>query len=656
MEESELNNLPTLPVPASPWDPTVRYASSEMAEAGSGETVPSPRPVSVSPRAWQPPGVEELQKKLPQYQILSFIARGGMGAVYKGVQPSLKRTVAVKILPPEMHDVDLQFAARFKHEAQAMAQLSHPGIVAVYDAGETDDGMLYFVMEYVEGTDLAKIIASEGKLEPQRAVAITAAVCDALSFAHESGIIHRDIKPSNIMLDKRGRVKVADFGLAKATHTEFSALTQSSVAMGTPDFLAPEALAPGMVVDQRADVYAVGVMLYQMLTGQIPRGRFALPSGVVPQVDSRLDDIVDKAMQTDREHRYSTANQLKSDVERIIASFSQLEGDPVSTPGLRTADAPRGAEARPQQPAKQQPAASPEPARRGFGSVLFASIVGLLLVGGILASLKWFFDHAQQTNAQTRQDTPKAAAQPKKPEPPPAPAQPTPAQTAQTTPKPPPPAVPSPPATATTAPVAGTPASPTPAADKPAPPPLTPTPAATWKRVEITAKDAPDPANVKFGGNGEFALDRGDVVVSAIQGVNIAVRGRVLLRPGATNTLVALRSRHPVLSGVNLSINRKSVQVRVAEANTFEPLSTLPEDKLPAFADWVPFEFALIGGKAFATINGVPLPTPGPVTQLKPGTLFLYSTDASFKDLEVLTLDGLPEADAISSLGFKTAN
>lgn len=655
MEESELNNLPTLPVPASPWDPTVRYASSEMAEAGGGETVPSPRPLSVSPRVWQPPGVEELQKKLPQYQILSFIARGGMGAVYKGVQPSLKRTVAVKILPPEMHDVDLQFAARFKHEAQAMAQLSHPGIVAVYDAGETDDGMLYFVMEYVEGTDLAKIIASEGKLEPQRAVAITAAVCDALSFAHESGIIHRDIKPSNIMLDKRGRVKVADFGLAKATHTEFSALTQSSVAMGTPDFLAPEALAPGMVVDQRADVYAVGVMLYQMLTGQIPRGRFALPSGVVPQVDSRLDDIVDKAMQTDREHRYSTANQLKSDVERIIASFSQLEQDPPSLPGLRTVDTPRGPEARPKPGGKQEPVAT-EAAKRGFGSILFAGFVGLLLVGGILASLKWFFDHAQQTNAQNVKDAPKAPAQPKKPEPPPAPAQPTTAQTAQTTPKPPPAAVPAVPETSTIPTVAGKPPATSPAADKPVPPPATPVPAATWKRVEVTAKDAPDPATVKFGEGGEFALDRGDVVVSAIQGVNVAVRGRVLLRPAATNTLIALRSRHPVLSGVNLSVNRKSVQIRVAEANTFEPLSTLPEDKLPAFEGWVPFEFALIGGKAFATINGVPLPEPAPVTQLKPGTLFLYSTDASFKDLEVLNLDGLPEAEAISSLGFKNAN
>jgi serine/threonine protein kinase len=270
-----------------------------------------------APRGWEPPTVEALQQALPQYEITALIARGGMGAVYKGTQKTLKRAVAIKVLPPEMEAGDMQYAERFKREAQSMAQLSHPNIVAVFDAGETPDRLLYFVMEFVEGTDVAQLIASEKRLEPQRAIQITTAVCEALAFAHEEGIIHRDIKPSNIMIDKRGRVKVADFGLAKSVNLESSLMTQSNMAMGTPDFIAPEALISGTLVDQRADIYAVGVMLYQMLTGKIPRGRFQLPSGLIPQIDPRLDAIVDKAMQTDRDHRYSTATEMKVDVESV---------------------------------------------------------------------------------------------------------------------------------------------------------------------------------------------------------------------------------------------------------------------------------------------------------------------------------------------------
>ncbi|HBJ86211.1 MAG TPA: hypothetical protein DDZ88_20570 [Verrucomicrobiales bacterium] len=312
--------------------PTPRTGSSGQSGGGS--------------RGWSPPSVEELQKALPQYEISAFIARGGMGAVYKGTQKTLKRPVAIKVLPPEMGDDtgDLQFAARFKHEAQAMAQLSHPNIVAVFDAGEVvlgqagqgaarqegqDGTLLYFVMEFIEGTDVAQLIASEGIVEPKRAIQITTAVCEALAFAHEEGIIHRDIKPSNIMIDKKGRVKVADFGLAKTVSLDATLLTGTNLAMGTPDFIAPEAFVAGMKVDQRADIYAVGVMLYQMLTGTIPRGRFELPSGVVPQMDKGLDAVVDKAMQTDRDKRYSTATEMKVAVERV----SQLVPTPVPEVG-----------------------------------------------------------------------------------------------------------------------------------------------------------------------------------------------------------------------------------------------------------------------------------------------------------------------------------
>lgn len=324
----------TIPVPKPISTPDAGMTPSQVrnllaAGAGAFDT----RPSSAGGRGWEPPSVEVLQALLPQYEITAFLARGGMGAVYQGLQRALKRPVAIKILPPEMADEEegLQFAVRFKQEAQAMARLSHPNIVTVFDAGEVEAGttgsgerqtLLYFVMEFIEGTDVAQLIASEGPLDAARVVPIIAAVCEALAFAHEEGIVHRDIKPSNIMIDRKGRVKVADFGLAKAVNLESTLMTRSDVAMGTPDFVAPEALIPGMQVDGRADLYAVGVMLYQMLTGKIPRGRFELPSGVVPQVDRRFDAIVDRAMQTDREKRYPTATEMKREVESVVKDGS----------------------------------------------------------------------------------------------------------------------------------------------------------------------------------------------------------------------------------------------------------------------------------------------------------------------------------------------
>lgn len=271
---------------------------------------------------WEPPGVEMLRGLLPQYEISGFVARGGMGAVYRGIQKALNREVAIKVLPPEMHGDGprgFEFATRFRMEAEALARLGHPNIVSVFDAGEVNPGegggspaLLYFVMEFVEGQDLAQLIRNEGPLAAERVVPILSAVCDALAFAHEEGILHRDIKPSNIIIDRKGRVKVADFGLAKAVHHESLMLTRTNQAMGTQDYVAPEATLPDMKLDARSDVYSVGVMLYQMLTGTIPRGRFESPSGVVPCLDRRFDAIVDKAMQADRDRRYSTAAEMKA--------------------------------------------------------------------------------------------------------------------------------------------------------------------------------------------------------------------------------------------------------------------------------------------------------------------------------------------------------
>ena len=253
-----------------------------------------------------------------------MIGRGGMGAVYKGVQRSLDRVVAIKILPAEIEDDAFNYIERFKIEAKTMARLSHPGIVSVFDAGETDGGLLYFVMEFVEGTDLQKMIA-QGPLPPALALAITAHVCDALGFAHGLGIVHRDIKPANIMVDAGGHVKVADFGLAKVTTQDSAGFTSTNSSLGTPNFIAPEAMNSVANVDGRADLYAVGVMLYAMLTGEIPRGRFARPSKTVAGLDPRFDAIVDKAMQSDREHRYSSAAAF---VNTLGQEFVPVPGTP----------------------------------------------------------------------------------------------------------------------------------------------------------------------------------------------------------------------------------------------------------------------------------------------------------------------------------------
>ena len=200
-----------------------------------------------------------------------------------------------------------------------MAALSHPNIVTVYEAGETPEGLLYFTMEYIDGTDVGELVAEQGRLPQEEALRITSAVLAALECAHGRGIIHRDIKPSNVLINKQGEVKVADFGLAKVAAAD-GGLTQSVVTVGTPDFLAPETYVAGFPLDQRADIYSTGVMLYKMLTGRVPRGRFDAPSGEVRGIDPRLDRIIDKAMQEDRERRYATAKEMRVAVEEAIST------------------------------------------------------------------------------------------------------------------------------------------------------------------------------------------------------------------------------------------------------------------------------------------------------------------------------------------------
>lgn len=269
--------------------------------------------------SWLPPEVEELQAMMPQYEILLLLGRGGMGAVYQARQLSLDRLVAIKILPKDLAGADATFAGRFEKEAMAMAKLSHPGIVAVHDYGETDNGLLYIIMEYVDGTDVQKLIATHKRLHTQHAMTIIAHVCDAIQYAHERGIIHRDIKPSNIMVRTDGTIKVADFGLAKFVQVGENniTLTHSGHALGTLHYMAPELSAANLIADRRADIYALGVMLYHMLTGKLPQGMFELPSLQVAGLDPRLDAVIAKTLREDRDLRYPKASDLRADLDRI---------------------------------------------------------------------------------------------------------------------------------------------------------------------------------------------------------------------------------------------------------------------------------------------------------------------------------------------------
>ena len=266
----------------------------------------------------------EITALFPQLEILECLGQGGMGVVYKARQPRLNRLVALKILAQEK-DRDGQFVERFAREAQALARLSHPNIVTVHDFGEAG-GHCYLVMEYVDGLNLRQLLLT-GKITPEQAMTIVPKICDALQYAHEQGIVHRDIKPENILIDKQGRVKIADFGIAKmlGVGNEQQALTGARDVVGTPHYMAPEQLEKPLSVDHRADIYSLGVVFYEMLTGELPLGKFSPPSKKV-QIDVRLDDVVLHTLEKEPARRYQQVNQLKTDVETIAGTVPPAGG------------------------------------------------------------------------------------------------------------------------------------------------------------------------------------------------------------------------------------------------------------------------------------------------------------------------------------------
>jgi serine/threonine protein kinase len=330
--------------PAAPFsdDPLHGNSPSDLLRAALGAgTSPAP---SFRPQ-WDPPAPEELALLMPQYSITRLIGRGGMGAVYQGVQLSLSRDVAIKLLPPEL-GAEPEFEARFKREAMALARLNHPNIVQIHDYGQTLGGHHYIVMEYVDGTDLHQLIRS-GSLDVTSALNAVGQICGALDYAHGEGFVHRDVKPANIFINRKGVLKIGDFGLAKLMGAgapggnDADHLTRSDVVMGTLHYIAPEQLGGNDVIDHRADIFSLGVMFYEMLTGTVPRGAFRPPSDRVQALDVRIDGVIFKAMEEDPEDRYQSAADLASDVERIRTGSPDDSGAEPS-PGRKRPSTPPG--------------------------------------------------------------------------------------------------------------------------------------------------------------------------------------------------------------------------------------------------------------------------------------------------------------------------
>jgi serine/threonine protein kinase len=310
----------------------------------------------------EPPSLERLAAAFPQLEVIQFIGQGGMGAVYKARQKQLDRIVALKVLPPGIGG-DPAFAERFTREAKALAKLLHPNIVALFEFGQTA-GIYYLLMEFVDGVSLGQLLRSS-RVSPREALAIVPQICDALQYAHDQGIVHRDIKPENILLDRRGRVKVADFGLAKLVEAnapltpslspsdgervaarpgegENSFITDAGKIMGTPNYMAPEQVEHPAEVDHRADIYALGVVFYQMLTGELPGKSLEPPSRKV-LIDVRLDEVVMRALEKNPELRYQQVSVLKTQVETIASGTAA----PAALSGSRPTEAAQPVSSRP---------------------------------------------------------------------------------------------------------------------------------------------------------------------------------------------------------------------------------------------------------------------------------------------------------------------
>ena len=323
--------------------------------------------------AWKPPEMEQLTAAFPHLEIQQLLAVGGMGAVFRVRQRELDRIAALKVLPGEMATTP-GFTERFLREARLLASLSHPHIVTVYEFGQRE-GIYFLLMEFIDGVTLRQALRAEPikKLASKETLAIVGQLCDALQFAHDEGVVHRDIKPENILIDKRGRVKIADFGLARllGQSPTMPTLTGTHQLMGTPAYMAPEQIEGLPGIDHRADIYSMGVVFYELLTGELPLGRFSPPSERA-ETDVRLDEVVLRTLAREPDRRYQQASQVKTDVEALRSPA--VTANPISQPARR----------------------------RWIGKLLLSFVAGVLLTPILFAVL--YFSMEARHRSQSRAD------------------------------------------------------------------------------------------------------------------------------------------------------------------------------------------------------------------------------------------------------------
>src|SRR5580658_565348 len=339
-----------------------------------------------------------------RYELSHLVARGGMAEVYRAHDRLLDRPVALKVLFPEL-SVDRAFVERFRREAQAAANLSHPNIVPVFDWGE-DAGTYFIVMEFIDGRALSSILRSAGPMHPDRAAEIGADVAMALAYAHRHGVIHRDVKPGNVLITEDGIVKVTDFGIARAINTEES-LTQTGAVMGTATYFSPEQ-AEGMGVDARSDIYSLGVVLFEMVTGRPPfmgdtpvavaskhvRENPPTPREINPSVPPDLEAIILKCLAKSPEYRYATGDDLRVDLLRFREgrAVGAVAPPMMAPPTMGTTQAlPYGGPQTLAQVAGQD-VDEPEQSRTGlYAGLLVVLVVALIVVVVFLGqSLGWW--------------------------------------------------------------------------------------------------------------------------------------------------------------------------------------------------------------------------------------------------------------------------
>ncbi|SOD95623.1 Stk1 family PASTA domain-containing Ser/Thr kinase [Blastococcus haudaquaticus] len=354
-----------------------------------------------------------------RYEIGGVLGRGGMAEVHRGRDLRLGREVAVKVL---RHDLarDPSFQVRFRREAQASASLNHPAIVAVYDTGEdrTSTGATpYIVMEYVEGETLRDVLRREGRLSPERAMSLSADICGALDFSHRNGIVHRDVKPGNVMITPQGTVKVMDFGIARAVSDSAATITSTAAVIGTAQYLSPEQ-ARGESVDARSDVYSLGCMLYELVTGAPPftgdspvavayqhvREDPKLPSSINPMIPAELDAILLKSMSKNPANRYQSAAEMRNDLLRALAG-QRVEATPVMGDAEKTtilaATRPGGAYGEDDGWDDEDELERKKRKRR---LIAIVSVVAVLLIGGAIAiAIAMSGGEQEQPTAQTVQ-------------------------------------------------------------------------------------------------------------------------------------------------------------------------------------------------------------------------------------------------------------